>query len=285
MAEGGKIKMRVAIVGPGAVGKFLSMKLVRADGVDVVRIGKEDSPEKISAELDFVFIAVKQPDFSAAIRKLYPLIGSNALIIPLQNGIEHYEILEGRFGKNAVAGTIGGLEVYKSGKKLVWKRSGNEHINLASRDNTARRRLSRELQPILNSTGIKTNVGDDPKKILWEKLVRMCAIGGVCAASGLPIGKVLQDNEWRNSLVKALKAATEIAKVDGTFVSVSDALSAILALSPKFEPSLLKDLKRKKPNELDAILGAVVRRGEKLGVCAGPIAELILKIKKKYKLK
>jgi len=235
--------------------------------------------------LDFIFIAVKQPDFSAAIRKLYPLIGSNVLIIPLQNGIEHYEILEGRFGKNAVAGTIGGLEVYKSGKKLVWKRSGNEHINLASRDNTARRRLSRELQPILNSTGIKTNVGDDPKKILWEKLVRMCAIGGVCAASGLPIGKVLQDNEWRNSLVKALKAATEIAKVDGTSVSVSDALSAILALSPKFEPSLLKDLKRKKPNELDAILGAVVRRGEKLGVCAGPIAELILKIKKKYKLK
>ena len=85
--------------------------------------------------------------------------------------------------------------------------------------------------------------------------------------------------------MKALKAATEIAKADGTSVSVSNALSAILALSPKFEPSLLKDLKRKKPNELDAILGAVVRRGEKLGVGAGPIAELILKIKKKYKLK
>ena len=80
--------MRVAIVGPGAVGKFLSMKLVRADGVDVVRIGKEDSPEKISAELDFVFIAVKQPDFSAAIRKLYPLIGFNSLIFPLQNSIK-----------------------------------------------------------------------------------------------------------------------------------------------------------------------------------------------------
>ena len=122
--------MRILVVGAGAIGGYFGGRLLQA-GRDVTflvrpkRAGElatdglvikspngdvtlRNPPavlaDKIKEKFDVVLLSCKAFDLDDAIASFAPAVGPKTAILPLLNGMKHLDILEQRFGANAVLG-------------------------------------------------------------------------------------------------------------------------------------------------------------------------------------
>src|SRR6201996_1591508 len=122
--------MRVLVVGAGAIGGYFGGRLLQAgrdvtflvrpkraselatDGL-VIKSPLGDATLKnpatvqadaIKEKFDVLLLSCKAFDLDDAIASFAPAVGPQTAIIPLLNGMKHLDILEKRFGANAVLG-------------------------------------------------------------------------------------------------------------------------------------------------------------------------------------
>ena len=123
--------MRLLVVGAGSTGGYFGGRLAQAgrDVTFLVRARRAAqlretglqivSPhgdvtvrpnlvtaDDIDAPYDAVLLAVKAYSLDAAINDFAAAVGPETAIIPMLNGMRHIDILEERFGKEAVAGGV-----------------------------------------------------------------------------------------------------------------------------------------------------------------------------------
>src|SRR4029077_4756887 len=120
--------MRIAILGPGGVGGLLAGALARA-GTEVVVVARESTAESIAQQglrvssvsfgdflthpravarleepVDALIVATKASGLQPALKRV---VCEPELVLPLLNGLDHIEILRGRFDPSTVrAGTF-----------------------------------------------------------------------------------------------------------------------------------------------------------------------------------
>jgi 2-dehydropantoate 2-reductase len=119
----------VAVLGPGAVGGSLAVRLA-SNGVHVVCVAHAeaaglialaglvvDSPagttsarvevvERLSKPVGVLLVTVKAPALADAVQRIDPEAVSEGVVVPLLNGLEHMETLRERFGDRVLAGSI-----------------------------------------------------------------------------------------------------------------------------------------------------------------------------------
>jgi 2-dehydropantoate 2-reductase len=74
------------------------------------------------------------------------------------------------------------------------------------------------------------------------------------------------DPEWRGRLRAAIEEACSVAAAEGVALSPDAEWEIIEAMPPLLTSSTARDIAAGVPSELDAITGAVVRAGRRLGV-------------------
>jgi 2-dehydropantoate 2-reductase len=146
----------VAVLGPGAIGGFLSALFFQKN-IPVTCIAKEETAEIISQNgirlessafgdfiahpevvtyldkaPDILFITTKATTLSDALKRVDPGFLTDAVIIPFLNGIEHMELLRSVYGKRVVAATIGNVEVKKVSADHIIHSTPSAVIELAS---------------------------------------------------------------------------------------------------------------------------------------------------------
>jgi 2-dehydropantoate 2-reductase len=112
---------------------------------------------------------------------------------------------------------------------------------------------------------------------LWEKAALICALAGMTATVRLPLGEIRSQQEswemFRRLIEEVCRVgrATGIDLPDGTVTEWVDFAEELGADS---HSSLHYDMTHGKPMELDALHGAVVRRGRENGI-AVPMNEAV----------
>jgi 2-dehydropantoate 2-reductase len=124
--------MRIAVMGAGAMGGYIGGRLALA-GRDVTFIARgehlrairekdlqvhgpdgaftvegalaTDDPAEIGP-VDLVLFCVKSYDVPQAARMAQPMVGPETFIIPIQNGIDHVEVLGQALGEDKVLGGV-----------------------------------------------------------------------------------------------------------------------------------------------------------------------------------
>jgi 2-dehydropantoate 2-reductase len=112
---------------------------------------------------------------------------------------------------------------------------------------------------------------------LWEKVLFMAAISGVCCIARQPIGPVLGTPETRQLYVKALHEVEAVGRARGVALPagvVATTLTLTEGFAPSTRPSLLVDLEAGHRLELEAMSGTVVRYGREADVPV-PVHEVI----------
>src|SRR5262249_13524583 len=109
----------------------------------------------------------------------------------------------------------------------------------------------------------------DARLPLWDKFVYLAAFSGFAGASRKPAGAIWDDPVVRERFLEAVDEVAAVARAEGVPLATSqrqritDYMSAI----PKsMRASLLIDLQQGKRIEIEALQGAVVRRGAARGV-------------------
>ncbi len=294
----------IAVLGPGGVGGFVAAALARAGhdltviarestaeliseagiAVESVRLGQFVARPQASSELrhpvDCLIVATKATTLRSALARVH---ADPKLVVPLLNGLEHMTILRERFGSaRVIAGTIR-IESDRDAPGHVVQTSPFLRIELAADDPALQPRLH-ELAQAFERAGLPTTIGASESQVLWSKLVRLNALASTTSAADRAIGFIRSDPDWRAALEGCVYETAAVANADGAAIDPVARLAELDEAHPELGSSMQRDIAAGREPELDAIPGAVLRAGKRLGVECPTVARLTEQIARRAKL-
>jgi 2-dehydropantoate 2-reductase len=288
--------MRVGILGPGAVGGALAVRLANS-GMLVVCVAPSEAVEAIRAEglrletpegtlaarpeatdllaepVSLLLVAVKAPALVEALERVEVFAVADGVALSLLNGLEHPETIRRRLGPRVAVGSISRLEAYRRSQTQIVQTTRSPLVTVASDDVTADE-LEEAVEP-LRRAGVQVAVAGDERRVLWEKAARLGPLAAVTATTLRTVGELRSDPAWRRTLEAAIEEACAVAAADGVNVTPSVQWAIIDAMPEALTTSTARDVAAGRPSELDAIAGAVVRAGQRLHVATPVLEELL----------
>jgi 2-dehydropantoate 2-reductase len=128
----------------------------------------------------------------------------------------------------------------------------------------------------LRRAGIDARVAPDIETHVWRKLVANCAINGPAALHGVTNGALLEQPELRASFTLAARETRQVARALGVDLAAAPeaCAEAVLRATATNRCSMLQDLERGAPTEVEAIYGAVLRLAHAHAVATPTLASL-----------
>ncbi len=286
--------MRVAVFGSGAVGGYFGARLLRA-GVEVCLMARgehlraiqekglrvsgasgeftvqpslaTDQPAAVG-EVDLVLVGVKAWQVEEAAQAMRPLIGKNTVVLPLQNGVEAPFQLANALGKEVVLGGLCQISTFILAPGMIYHVGIDPTIIFGELD----RRLSprtMEIQALFERAGVRAVIAEDIGVALWDKFLFIAAFGALGAVSRSTAGEILQVAPTRRLLEEVMLEIWKVARAAGVLLpaeAIGRRLRFIEQMPPQTVASLARDLGEGRPSELDQLIGAVVRLGERYEV-------------------
>jgi 2-dehydropantoate 2-reductase len=287
--------MRICILGAGALGCAIGAGLaeggadvtlinrnaahvdaINADGLRLrdhegerrVRI-KAATSAVLVGPVDLVILLVKSFHTREAMDQAGPLLAPHTLVLSLQNGLGHEDVLAeyvGRervlAGKTYVGGTLLGPG------HIIHGVHGKETVigELDGRVTDRVRAVAREFE----RADMLIEISDNIMGTIWDKLLINVATGAVTAISRMPYGDLYGCGPLEAVGVAAVREAMEVAHASGVRLSFTDPCEAWrkagAGLPADFRTSMLQSLDKGSVTEVDFVNGAVVDRGARLGI-------------------
>ncbi|MET3513909.1 2-dehydropantoate 2-reductase [Pseudacidovorax sp. 1753] len=300
--------MKIAVLGAGALGCAIGGTLAEA-GNDVVLINRSqahvdaiwagglrmrgpDGERRVAvrAEVDcsalgpveLLIVLVKSFHTQQAIAGAASLVGPDTVVLSLQNGLGHEDILAEAVGRERViAGKtyVGGVMLAPG--HIISGTVGKETL-IGELDGSASPRVQR-IADTFEAAGLRTTVSTRIMGTIWDKLLINVATGAVSGITGLPYGPLYAIPEIEATAVAAVQEAMDVARASGVQISYTDPKApwtkAAAGLPDDFKTSMLQSLEKGSITEIDFINGAVVRWGQRCGVATPVNATLVTCIK------
>lgn len=246
------------------------LEALRQNGVTLVDPeGHEQAyPVQVTSNLaecsgiTYALVLVKSWQTERAGNQLAVCLPSNGVALTLQNGMGNREILMRTLGAQRVAlgATTAGAYMLGPGKVQV---AGEGVISLS---------IHSQLKPLADMLGAAGFIVDtvvDASILLWGKLVINAAINPITALLKTPNGEILEKPTARALMASVAREAAAVAVAKGVSLPYPDpvvATESITRRTAKNLSSMLQDVLRGAPTEIDAINGAIVEMGEQMGV-------------------
>ena len=129
-------------------------------------------------------------------------------------------------------------------------------------------RTVRTVAAVLTGAGIPVRTSAEFELELWRKAAVNAAINPVTAVRGVPNG-ALRKGPAREEAEQLLQEAVAVARGSGVDLPLDTAradLDRVVGATAENRSSMLQDVERGRPTELDAISGEILRRGVRLGL-------------------
>jgi 2-dehydropantoate 2-reductase len=223
------------------------------------------------AGLALVLVKCWQTARTAA--QLAACLASDGQALTLQNGLGNYEVLASALGAERVAlgVTTGGATLLGPGRARV---GGEGCISLGAGPRVG------ALAAVLKASGFEVEVVEDVAGLAWSKLVINAAINPLAALLDVPNGALLERPEARMLMGQLAQETAAVAEALGIRLTFADPVAAAEDVAHRTAgniSSMLQDVRRGAPTEVDAICGAVVRAGQAAGV-ATPASDVMWKL-------
>jgi 2-dehydropantoate 2-reductase len=240
--------------------------VLREGGGDrAVKVKASTSPEGIGL-VDLIVVLVKSYHTREAIASAGAIIGPDTVVMSLQNGLGHEEILAEVVGnQHVLAGkTYAGGLLLEPGHVIAGTKGKYTHIG--ELDGRITERATR-IAETFSRAGLPTEVSTNIMGTMWDKLLINVATGALSAITRLPYGDLYSVPEVKQCALAAVNEAIAVAKALGvklTSDKPEDAWNlAAEGLPREFKASMLQSIEKGAPTEIDFINGSVVRWGER----------------------
>lgn len=289
-------RLRVAVIGAGAVGGYYGAKLARAGhdvhlvargahlqaieqrglmvwsplGDFVVRPSVTSNPASIGA-VDLVLFAVKTYDTIAALTLLPPLLAAETMVLTLQNGVRSVQDVGMVAGARAVLAGPTYIATALAGPGFI-EQTGSHRRIVFGEGHVSESQPSRRVQSLadcLCQADIQAEGVGDARVPLWSKFIYLAPFAAITGATRQPAGVVWSDPHLRATFLAAVHETLAVARAEQVGVpddTVGQIETYMDALPASTRSSLLIDLSAGRPLENDALAGEVIRRGRALGV-------------------
>lgn len=278
-------KNKVLICGTGALATLFAAKLsaIKADvtvlgtwreALDVfngdgARVeGEQAVPVRALSDLAItplsteVLFLVKSWQTETVSRKLSSCLSREGIVLSLQNGLVHESILKQIIGKQRIVigvTTVGATLVTPGvvrmvGKGMIWIEKHPRVNNVVK---------------LLQTAGFSIALVDSILPHIWGKLIINAAINPLTAILRVKNKEIVADPLANELMKRLIIEATTVANNIGIKLPFSDPIAAaeeVAILTGDNKSSMLMDILRNVPTEIDAINGAIIEIGDKLKV-------------------
>ena len=290
--------MRIGIIGVGAMGclfgAFLAplanvtllghwseqIAALSQAGLAVIGVDGRSTNHAIRATndhttitpVDLALILVKSRQTEQAAALAQQILAPNGLAVTLQNGLGNREQLTAVLGQNrtALGITAQGATMLEPGKV---RHAGHGPTHLAYTPKTKERLTA--VAHLFNQAGLTTHLVDNVDSLIWGKLAINCGINPLTALLGKPNGFLAENEAAKQVMMAAAQETAVVAHKLGITLPYPDAGQQALTVAQSTaanHSSMLQDIQRGAPTEIEAICGAVVGYGRQAGF-ATPINE------------
>jgi 2-dehydropantoate 2-reductase len=265
---------------------------MREDGLRLLIDGREqvervrctDAPATLGVH-DFVIITLKAHSIPAAVPAMLPLLGADTTIVTASNGLPYwfFDVPGVPFQGLALASVdpgsrqrtqLGfaravGCVVLPAAEIVAPGIIRHEHGNkfpLGEPDGARTPRIE-ALHAMLTAAGFDAPIRSDIRDEIWLKLWGNLCLNPVSALTGGTVDVIATDPRTRDVLLAMMREAGAIGERLGLRLRVeaSRRLDGAVALGPH-KMSMLQDLERGRPMEIDALVGVVRELGRATGV-------------------
>ncbi|MCI4364150.1 MAG: 2-dehydropantoate 2-reductase, partial [Thermoplasmata archaeon] len=148
------------------------------------------------------------------------------------------------------------------------REAGSGEIVIGIPKEPVAKRASDQFEELFRSGGIAVRRVPDIEREVWRKLLVNAAINPVTADHNILNGK-LSEEPWRGQAQVLLHEALAVSRAEGQVISEPEAeaeLWRVVRATAANRSSMLQDLRRGRPTEIDAISGELLRRGKLHGL-------------------
>ena len=296
--------MKIVIIGPGALGCLLAASLTikldrsnkkipaldlwlldhlpdRAKKLSeqglILEEGGQQKHCKIKATADpnaigladIIILCVKSLQVAAGLDLASQLIHEDTLLLTMQNGIGHLELLKDKQKPPSIV-----IGVTAQGANLIapghvrHAGDGLTRVGFLKSVSFSKSLLLAKMCNMLNYGGIETVIVDNIMDYVWSKLLINTGINALTAIHRYPNGKLLESADIKDRLTAAVSEGAAVARTLGINL-IGDPLAMTLAVCSKTAQnlsSMLQDVNNGRPTEIDSINGAIAAAGRKLDI-------------------
>jgi 2-dehydropantoate 2-reductase len=234
-----------------------------------------DRPEEIGP-VDLVMVCVKTPVLDAAAEAARPMVGLETVVLGLQNGIDAAERIGAVVGSERVLGAATWIAANIAAPGVIRQVSSFRRIVVGELDGRTTPRLERTVAT-LKTTGATVEATAAIRKVLWTKFVFIAGFSAVGTVTGLPVGDFRAVPETRAVLIALMHEVVTVGRAHGVGLErdvVDQALALMDGAEPGMKTSMQRDVEAGRVSELEALVGAVRRKGLEVKVPT-PVADLI----------
>ena len=278
--------MRILVVGAGAIGGYFGGRMLAA-GTDVtflvrarraaqlaerglvIRSPRGDAtlPDPptvqagaITGPFDAVLLSCKAFDLEQAMESFATAVGTGTKILPLLNGMAHIDALAARFGEGAVLGGQCQISTTLEPDGTVRQFGELQALTLGERDGAASA-VAQDLAAALAPCGGR--LSETIVQDMWEKWAFITTIAATTCLMRASIGDVVAAGA---SEVPLGIAAECLAIVERCGHAARPAMAerlrtGVTTPGSPFMASMLRDVERGGPIEVEHVLGDLLRRG------------------------
>jgi 2-dehydropantoate 2-reductase len=273
----------IVVLGAGAIGSLYAAHLASRHDVTVVArqphvdainhaglqvVGLEERTCRVRAvtRLDslrprtLVLLTTKVNDSRRTMADIAGIVRNDTVVLCIQNGLHSEQIVKAVVGDRCVvlrAITQFGA-IFREPGVVEYKVRGSTVVEASQ--------LSAAIADLLSESGLGGRVSDDIAVDVWRKLIFNCVINPITSIIGSDVGTIA-DTRLDPLKQLVIDECLQVARADGVIFDsdLVQAIADIFGVSRNIA-SMRQDLLKGKPTEIDHMNGAVVARGEQLGI-------------------
>ncbi|WP_027052867.1 2-dehydropantoate 2-reductase [Mesorhizobium erdmanii] len=293
-AIGGYLAAKLAVAGRtdlSIVARGAHLEAIRTSGLRLIEDGKEAAaPVRAAAKADelgvqdIVVLALKAHSLTPALDQIAPLLGEHTSVVTMQNGVPWWYFhkvggpLEGtrlntvdpggaiwqRIGPERVIGSVVYPAVEVDAPGLIRHVEG-KRFSLGEPSGEKSERVTQLTEEMVKA-GLQAPVRDDIRSEIWVKLWGNLSFNPISALTGSTLAAIVADEGTRTLARTMMLEAQAIGESLGVRFPVGvDRRIKGAGDVGEHKTSMLQDLERGRPMEIDALVSAVQELGRLVG--------------------
>jgi len=219
--------------------------------------------------LDAVLIAVKTHATVAALAPLRDVLAPSVPLISLQNGLDAVADVESALGARAALALAPTTEAALLLEPGLVRHTGRGRTTLGWARGHDGGPWLETCAALFRSAGLETRVVTPIEPFVWAKAIVNAAVNPLTALAGVPNGELLERPDLARRLAAVVREGAAVAAAAGIALPFADPVAYandVVRSSAANRSSMLRDVERGRPTEIEAIAGALVRYAHRYGV-------------------